>query len=214
MIIDIHIHEKKYSEDSHFSLEEAVNTAQSVGLDGICITDHDNNYIMEEALEYSKKNDFLIIVGAEIFTFEGDVLVFGVKDLPKERIHVEELLDIVKKNNGASIAAHPFRTNNRGLKDYIRAVKDSISGIEVFNGSTTSHHNLYAYALATELNLPLFGASDAHVTKNIGKYATVFQDGIRDERDFIDCIHSKNLCPAIYKNGRFEKVNIYDTFIG
>lgn len=212
MIIDTHIHEKKYSPDSHFNLEEAVNTAKSVGLDGICITDHDNNKIKSEALEYGKKNDFLIIVGAEILTFEGDILIFGVDELPDKMVHAEELLDIVNMHKGAAISAHPFRTNNRGLKDYIRNVKDMLSGVEVFNGSTTPHHNLYAYALATELELPLFGASDAHITEKIGTYATVFEDGIKNERDFIDCINSKNLCPAVLKNGRYEKINIFDTY--
>ncbi|WP_102398770.1 PHP domain-containing protein [Haloimpatiens massiliensis] len=213
MIIDTHIHEKKYSPDSKFSLEEAVNVAKKIGLDGICITDHDNNKIKQEALDYGKKNDFLIIVGAEILTFEGDILVFGVGNLPEEMIHAEELLNIVKKHNGAAISAHPFRTNNRGLKDHIRVVKDLLSGVEVFNGSTTPHHNLYSYALATELNLPLFGASDAHVTENIGKYATVFNGTIRDEKDFIEAIKSKNTCPAILKNGKYEEINIYDTLV-
>lgn len=81
----------------------------------------------------------------------------------------------------------------------------------MFNGSTTPHHNLYDYALATELGLPPFGASDAHVTEKIGTYATVFEDGIKNERDFLDCINSKNLCPAVLKNGIYEKINIFDT---
>ena len=39
---------------------------KTFGLDGICITDHGNNFIQDEIEEYSKKNNFLIIAGDEI----------------------------------------------------------------------------------------------------------------------------------------------------
>ncbi len=213
MIIDVHVHENKYSLDSTFNLQEAVASAKKIGLDALCITDHESNEIMEEAHEYSKKNNFLILVGAEILTYEGDLLVFGLNDIPKHKMHAGELMDIVLKKGGIAISAHPYRNNNRGMGDYIReAVKLGLSGVEAFNGSTEPHQNLYAYALATELGLPSFGASDAHLTSKIGKYATVIPNGVRDERDFIEVVKSKELHPAIYRDGKFQKINIYSTF--
>ena len=64
MIIDLHVHEKRNSDDSVLSLEDAVIQARKLGLDGICIMDHDNNHIWNFAKEYSKKVDFPIFVGA------------------------------------------------------------------------------------------------------------------------------------------------------
>lgn len=209
MFIDTHIHESKYSLDSKFSLEQAVKKAKEIGLNGICITDHESNNIREEALEYGKKNNFLIIVGAEVLTYQGDVVVFGLKDIPQEKIEARELLLNVKEAKGVAIAAHPFRNNNRGMGNYIREVKELLFGIEAFNGSTEPHQNLFAYALATELGLPAFGASDAHLVERVGKYSTVFPDGIRDEQDFIFAVKNGMVHPAIRKKNTFEEIDIY-----
>lgn len=209
MIIDTHLHESKYSSDSFLSFTDAIDNAKDLGLDGICVTNHDNNYLKNDIGSSKKINDILVIVGAEILTFEGDILVFGLNDIPKDMIHADELLKMVKKNNGVAISAHPFRNNNRGLGEYIRNVKDDLHGIEAFNGSTLPHHNLYAYTLATELGIPSLGAGDAHVAKQVGKYATYFNDSIRDEKDFIEAIKTKDFCPVIRKNGSYEKINIY-----
>lgn len=212
MIIDTHLHESKYSSDSQLSFKDAIETAKFVGLDGICITNHDNNYLIDEIGFSTKINNLLVIVGAEILTYEGDILVFGVKELPKEMIHAKELLKIVNKENGVAIAAHPFRNNNRGLGEYIRTVKNELHGIEAFNGSTMPHHNLYAYALATELGIPCLGAGDSHESKQIGTYATYFDCTIRDDLDFIEAIKSGCCCPVMRKDGNFEKIDMYTIF--
>lgn len=209
MLIDMHVHESKYSKDSMFTLEEAVERAKKVGLNGICITDHESSDIFDEAHEYSKKTGFLVLVGAEILTFEGDILVFGLKDIPKHMIHAGELLNIVAKNKGIAISAHPFRNNNRGLGYHIREVNRMLTGVEAFNGSTEPHQNLNAYTLATELRLPSTGASDAHVLDRIGKYATVFEDNIRDEKDLIEAVKQGNIHPAMLKGKEFHSIDIY-----
>ncbi len=205
MIIDTHIHEDKYSSDSFINFEKAIDTAKLIGLDGICITNHDNNKLRNDIGDYAKINGVLVIVGAEILTHQGDILVFGVKDLPEEMIHAEELLTIVKRQNGVAIAAHPYRNNNRGLEDNLYKVGHLLSGVESFNGSTYSYHNLKAYATATELGLPSLGASDAHVIDRIGMYGTKFYDSIRDHKDFIEAIKSKNFHPVMRKDGDFIK---------
>ncbi len=209
MIIDTHLHESKYSSDSFLSLTEAIETAKSLGLDGICVTNHDNNYLKNDIGSSKKIDDILVIVGSEILTFEGDILVFGLDNIPQDMIHAEELLKIVEKNNGIAICAHPFRNNNRGLGEHIRVVKNNLHGIEAFNGSTLPHHNLYAYALATELGIPCLGAGDAHVSKQVGKYATHFNHSIRDEKDFVQAIKTKDFYPVIRKNEAYKKIDIY-----
>ncbi len=209
MIIDTHIHENKYSPDSFIDLKGAIETAKFMGLDGICITNHDNNLLKNDIGNYAKINDILVIVGAEILTYEGDILVFGLDDIPNEMIHAEELLSLVKKQNGVAISAHPFRNNNRGLGNHIRNVSNILSGVEAFNGSTYPFHNLYAYALATELNIPSLGASDAHILEKIGTYATKFYGNIRDDKDLIEAVKSKACHPVMRKNGTFENIDHY-----
>lgn len=205
MIIDTHMHEKTYSLDSELSLEDIVKRAREIGLDGVCITDHDSNDIMEKAYEYSKETGFLIIVGAEILTHEGDITVFGLDRLPTEKLHAQQLIDMTLKAGGVAMSAHPFRKNNRGMGDFIRNVK-GLSGIEAFNGSTRYSDNLDAYGLAAELKIPSLGASDAHTVDAIGRYATIFNGRIRDTRDFIDAVKAGCTHPAAYIEGRFERI--------
>lgn len=209
MIIDTHLHESKYSSDSFLSLTDAVKRAKKIGLDGICVTNHDNDTLKNEIGSSSKIDDLLVIVGAEILTYQGDILVFGVNNLPSEMVNAEDLLSIVKKDGGVAICAHPFRNNNRGLGEYMRKVKDDIHAIESFNASTLPHHNLYSYALATELGIPSTGAGDSHVEKQVGKYATHFSSSIRDEIDFIEAIKSGEFCPCVLDNEGYRKIDMY-----
>ena len=123
MFIDTHIHESKYSLDSHVSLTEIVARAREMGLDGICITDHDDNNIRHEARALSKSLGYLIIPGTVVLTYQGDIVVFGVDDLPTEKVHAAELIAYVNEKGGVGISAHPFRNNNRGLGEYIRTIQ-------------------------------------------------------------------------------------------
>lgn len=211
MIIDTHMHCSEHSADSSVSMREIVSRAKKVGLDGICITDHDTNGAMAEAKQLAKEEDYLVIVGAEILTYEGDMVVFGLKDLPKDIVHSLDLLDYVTKKGGVCISAHPYRLNNRGIGDYIKELK-GLHGIEAFNGSTDVYHNLKAYRLAENLGIPAFGASDCHEKFKVGKYGTVFPDGIRDELDFIAAVKEGNLHPAVWSKEGYKDLKSEDVF--
>lgn len=214
MIIDTHVHESKYSFDSNMDFKKAVELAKLLGLDGLCITNHDNNTLREDIGDSAKINGVLVIVGAEILTFEGDILTFGLKDIPKEMISAEELLTLVKKNNGVAICAHPFRNNNRGIGDNIKKLSHLLSAVESFNGSTLPHHNLQSYALAAEFSIPSIGSSDAHVLEKLGTYATRFYNTIRDHKDFIEAVKTGNFHPVRRKNGKYENIDyFYENYI-
>lgn len=204
MFIDTHLHEKKYSGDSFISLEEIVGRAKALGLNGVCITDHESNEIKEEADKLSRKLDFVIITGAEILTYEGDMTVFGLRELPKQKLHAKELVARVKAAGGVAICAHPYRKNNRGMGDYIRNL-DCLWGIEAFNGSTPEQYNMQAFDLARELGVPALGGSDAHHIGQVGKFATWVPNWVRDEASFIQAIKAGLACPAI-NNGRTYEI--------
>ena len=117
MIIDMHMHEMRYSGDSFLRLENMVEIAKRRGLDGICITDHDSMGLKEFAAEYSEKTEFPIFVGIEFYSLQGDIVAFGIEDYPKERIPAQEVVDLVQAQGGMCFSAHPFRNNNRGLEE-------------------------------------------------------------------------------------------------
>jgi hypothetical protein len=206
MFIDTHIHENRYSKDSKVSLETIIFKAQKIGLDGICITNHENQKIKKLAYKLNKKTDLLILVGAEILTYEGDILVFGVNTLPNTKVHANQLIDYVKKRGGITISAHPFRNNNRGAGNKINDL-NGLTAIEVLNGSTSYKNNLKAKNLAAKLNLPALGASDAHNEQKIGKYVSYFKDKITNMQDFINAIKEKRVAPAVHLNNSFQTLN-------
>jgi hypothetical protein len=209
MIIDTHMHEKTFSDDSFLSLEMIVSRAKKLGLNGVCITDHESNGLKEYAQQYSRETGFLIIVGAEILTHEGDITVFGLDQLPTEKLYAQQLIDMTLKAGGIAMSAHPFRQNNRGMGNHIRNVK-GLSGIEAFNGSTPHHHNMSAYHLAKELKIPTFGASDAHILEKVGQYATIFPNGIRDTKDFIEAVKDGITTPAVYTEKGYRAFDPHD----
>ncbi len=209
MIIDLHIHEKRNSVDSVLSLEDAVWQARKMGLDGICITDHDNNDIRDFAKEYSKKVDFPIFVGAEILTKEGDFVVFGLNEIPKELITAQELLCQVEAAGGVAIAAHPYRNAFRSLGNHNYTL-EGFWAVEAFNGRTQIEKNEQAWSLAGEINMPMVGASDAHQLKDLGKMATCFLSVIRSEEDLIAAIKARKVYPVVWtEEGYLPATNLF-----
>jgi len=209
MFIDTHMHCIEGSDDSFIEISEIVKRAKIMGLNGICITDHDNNKVKEYATQYGKKHDFKIFVGAEILTHEGDILVFGLDEIPTKKLYAQELIDLVNSKGGVTIAAHPFRENNRGCGKHLKNLK-GLTAVETFNGSTKSYNNLNAFESAMELNLATTAASDCHTTDAIGKYCTKFLDDIETEKDLIDAIKGRRVVPAVYRDGKYIKIDNYE----
>lgn len=116
MLIDLHCHEKTNSPCSNASLSEIAVEAQRKGLDAVCITDHDSLGLRESAHTFSKTIHYPIMVGTEIYTFEGDLIVFGLEHVPTRRPHLLELLELVRSVHGVCFSAHPYRSNQRGLR--------------------------------------------------------------------------------------------------
>lgn len=199
MLIDIHLHTSEFSTCSRMRFEDAVHKAKSLGLDGICITDHHSKGIARFAKHAARDNELLIIVGVEILTYEGDILVFGLEDFPRHMMHAQELIDYVNERNGVTISAHPFRDNDRGLRDNIAKVH-GLTGVEAYNGNTTLLHNEQAYNLAQAVRLPLLGGSDAHKLEQVGCYATLFKKTIISEQDLVNEIRLGNVQPVVFNS--------------
>jgi len=203
MIIDIHVHTSEYSlGDSSLSIENAIIRAKSIGLDGICFTDHESLGIYDFAAELSARYDFLVIPGIEILTHEGDLLVFGMEELPTRKLHASELVSLVKQKGGAAISAHPFRDNKRGMGHHITRMDETI-GIEVLNGRTVRENNAKAFRLALELGYPCLGGSDAHTEEEVGAFATLFPGKIRNLEDLIRSVNQNEVSPLIRQKGNY-----------
>ena len=204
MLLDTHLHTKEYSPDSSLPVRDAIARAKEMGLDGLCVTDHDSWGISAEVESLRRECCSPIFVGIEILTTAGDFIVFGAEPFEYEPRHleVEELMERVRLCGGAAIAAHPYRDNGRGAGDLIKTLP-GLAGVECFNGSTKHEANLRALAAARERGLACLGASDSHLVERVGKFATRFDGTARDERDLIRLIRAGACEPVAWTGSVF-----------
>ena len=194
MIIDLHVHTKAFSTDSILDPEEAIKEAKRIGLDGLCFTEHNKVWEIEEIRRLSRRWEFLVINGIEVDTVEGHVLVFGLHRDFEKIIRVHELREIVKQVDGVMIAAHPFKGFRAfGFSDLSlspeqaseRPVFQSVDALEGFSGKSSEKENLLAQEVARVLGMNMTGGSDAHSLEAIGKCVTIFGSDVRDEAGLI-----------------------------
>jgi len=203
-LIDLHVHSYPASPCSAASVEQLIEEARAIGLDGICLTDHNHLWDPREVEDWRQKHGFLILRGNEITTDQGDILVLGLEENVQGVIALRNLRERVAAA-GFMIAAHPFRgfltfgVGYLGLtpkKASERPIFRGVDAVEVLNSRVSEKENRFAARVADNLGLPMTGGSDAHKPHEVGLYATLFLDPIRNEKDLI----------AALKRGRFSPV--------
>jgi predicted metal-dependent phosphoesterase TrpH len=208
MTIDLHVHTYPASPCSSASVDGLIEEAKRIGLDGICLTDH--NHVWEPARvdELRQKHGFLILRGNEITTNQGDVLVFGLEKDIQGIIDLKDLRREVDEADGFMIVAHPFRgflvvgVDQAGLtpeKAMERPLFNYVDAVEVLNGKVTENENDFASRVTEGLGLPGTGGSDAHEVGEVGMYATEFYAEIRNEQDLIAALKDGACSPVVFQ---------------
>lgn len=194
MLIDIHVH-SDISPCSGLSVADIVGNSMRLGLDGVCITDHDTTRVLSQIEEGFQPDGLLVMVGMEYTTPQGDFLVFGsIHDLPK-KMDLAQLIPAVGKVGGAVVAAHPFR--GWRLSDSSAIEQYPCSAIEVVNGRNTDTENRLASDLADRLGLPAVAGSDAHTMGELGRYPTKFTTPIRSVHDLARALNAGQCRPGV-----------------
>lgn len=210
MLIDLHTHSYPMSDDSFMSADEAVAEAKALGLDGICLTDHDAFWDDAQVRELSRRHGgFLVLAGCEINTDAGHVLAFGLRRY-EFGMHKPPFLRACADRAGAAlIAAHPYR--RRFLEEpgrdlcaraamLARAAADPFfalcDAIESHNGRGAAPQNRYSADLAVALSLPATAGSDAHRVAQLGTAATEFHGKIETVADLIRMLKSGQYRPV------------------
>ena len=195
MLIDLHIHTTPKSPCSSITLEQVVAEARRIGLDGVCLMEHDTLWTDEEIVALRKKNNFLILKGYEISSLDGHFLAYGFKETVDSFLEIKEIREIHKVDQGFLAIAHPFREflvvglEEIGLKLEEESRKDIfkfVDGIEILNGRVSKKANKFARKVNSLLNLKGIGGSDAHELYEVGKVVTDFTNAhIKDEEDLV-----------------------------
>ena len=177
--IDLHVHSSN-SGDNDADLEEMIERAVRLGLDGIAITEHYTYAASEpvERLREKYRDAIMLLRGVEFSAAEGHCLVFGA-DTDRLGIANAPVRDVVRAVNeagGIVIPSHPFRSMN-SLGDVVLDLA-GIGGLEGYNGANMHAMNSRAVETAAKLRLPFTGGSDAHAPSEVGSCYTEFDDPV------------------------------------
>ena len=214
MLIDLHTHSYPTSDDSFMSVDEAIEGAKSVGLDGICLTDHDAFWTEGQAWELSRRHGFLVLPGSEINTDAGHVLTFGLQRYEFGMHKPEFLRACADRDGGVLIAAHPYRRRfleQPGSDPDVRAGMleraaadpffDLCEAVEGLNGRGSVEQNRYSADLGASLALPATAGSDAHRVAQLGTAATEFHGKVECVADLIRLLKSGQYRPVDLRAG-------------
>lgn len=194
--IDLHTHTSYGSPCGYMTPAELIRRAKLVGLDGVCITEH-NQLWDDEALEkLRREHDFLVIGGVEVDTDYGDILAFGLHEPVFDVYHAEELAELADQAGGVMVAAHPFRGLARMIADSSesefslerasqRPVFQFVDAVEVCNGMANPAEIDLATRVSRYLKLKATAGSDAHAILQVGHCLTIFKNKISNEQDLI-----------------------------
>lgn len=213
MLIDLHAHSYPKSDDSFMSVDDLIDTAKKLGLDGVCLTEHDSFWSLDEIRPLSRKHNFLVLPGVELNTDAGHVLVFGLERYVFGLHKPAFVSNLVDRQGGVMIAAHPYRRRfleepgrepearaqmlERASQDRFFQACDAIEGI---NGRGSALENQFSQDLGDQLKINATAGSDAHRLEQLGVAATRFQKKISGLADLI----------AEMRAGRFEAVDLRD----
>ena len=208
LLIDLHTHTYPKSDDSFVNVDDLIDRAKNLGLDGICLTEHDGFWSQYEVKELSRRHAFLVLPGSEINTDAGHILVFGLQEYVFGLHKPAFLRHAVNKVGGVMVAAHPYR--RRYLSDpgrnpdaraemLQRAVADDFflmcDAIEGCNGRGKADENEFSVDLGNAFALPATAGSDAHRLEQLGTVATRFDRRIGDLETLITEIKAGHFRP-------------------
>lgn len=187
------------SDDSDMAPSELIERARAVGLDGVCLTEHDAFWKHDDIAALGRRHGFLVLPGAELNTEDDHLLVFGLGKWVIGMSRARFVRELVDKAGGALVIAHPFRRrilktgdpdNERYRKELDRACRNPFFGtadaIEVLNSRGNDRQNTFSLELAQRLNMPGVGGSDAHEPAEVGHVATEFAKRITNLEDLIE----------------------------
>lgn len=194
MLIDMHVH-STVSPCSVLTLEEILGNARRLGLDGVCITDHDSMEARKYVEEGVQPDGLLVVVGMEYETPQGDFLIFGPFESLEPGMSAAELLPLVEEAGGASIAAHPFRPNRSVEPEFI--LDGLCSAVEMVNGRNEERANIQAQNFFHAAPVAFTGGSDAHAIAELGLFPTRFQSVIKSRQDLIDALLAGHCSPHV-----------------
>ncbi len=171
--VDLHTH-SSLSYDGRDPVEDLLARAQTVGLDALAVTDHDELEASLRATRLAPEYGLVGIPGTEVSSAAGHVLALGVCDPVPPGLSYGETLERIRSLGGVAVVPHPFHYSRSGVM--ARISRDELAAadaIEVFNSRLlTGRSNRKAERYARARGVPMTAGSDAHIAEMVGQAVT------------------------------------------
>ena len=164
---DLHVHTYR-SPDSETLPEPIVSRCVEVGLNCVAITDHNT---IEGALEVRELAPFMVIIGEEVTTSEGEITGLFLHEAVPRGLSPIETAARIKDQGGLVSIPHPYDRFRRSVisKTGLDAVIPRADIVEAFNSRNTLRgDNRRAREIADRHGLLVSAVSDAHTVGEIG----------------------------------------------
>ncbi|MDA1189298.1 MAG: PHP domain-containing protein [Chloroflexi bacterium] len=168
---DFHIH-TCYSPDSVMTPQRLVDKCVKAGLNYIAVTDHNS---IEGAVETAKIAPFLVIIGEEVKSAQGEITGLFLKEPIPKGLPAMETVRRIKNQGGVVSIPHPFDTFRRSVitPEALAEVAPHADIIEGFNArNNLQSANRKALTLAEEHGKLVSAVTDAHTTYEVGRTYT------------------------------------------
>ncbi len=206
MKFDLHMHTTRHSPDSQMDPLGLVRRAVSLGLNGVVITEHDWLWTEDELAELrAAAPELVILAGVEVSAKEGHFLAYGVHDATRipRGIGVADLCREVHFQGGVVVAAHPFRWG-QPFDAILAEEKPELDGLELMTSNMDTPCRRRAAAMWHQHGLAGLGSSDAHAEEVLGVCYTEVAGKIRDGRDLVAAIRSRQTLARERKVGETD----------
>jgi predicted metal-dependent phosphoesterase TrpH len=166
--VDCHLHTAA-SGDAVTSIDDLAERVQRLGLDVVCVTDH--NVISAAVAAAERDIGARVIVGEEVRTPNGDVIGLFLTERIPYVLPLAQVVSLIRGQGGLVYLPHPFDPGRSNLGE--AAVRLCEAGdadiVEAFNAQIEDQdRNDRAAWLARQYELPAGAGSDAHDPDGLG----------------------------------------------
>lgn len=166
--------------------EDICERAKARGLDVLVYAPHFTRWptIEQRAAAYSDE-ELTVVPGREIFTGpwhdRRHVLALDLDAPIPDFVTLEGAMDELHRQDATVLAPHPTFLTVSLDRTRLEKYRDLIDAVEAYNPKHLPWHNRRAQSLASELDLPAFTSSYAHLPGTVGEVWTTFDAEIGDE---------------------------------
>lgn len=163
---DLHVHTSG-SPDCAVEPKQMLRRCRSLGLDVVCITDHDT---ISTALQLRTAWPEAVVVGEEITTADGELIGLFLSEPIPPGLSAVDTAKRIHEQGGVVYLQHPFDLRRRCLDERaIEQIADSIDVVEIFNPRSSDEANRRAKDLRATLGVAAGAGSDAHHLEHVGR---------------------------------------------